>query len=328
MVPIVSVIIPHHKETLDDMDGLFSSLNCQVGVDFNQFEIIVCNDEKDAVIEDYSRYKNLSPIIRNVFTDVSGSPGLNRQTGIDSSKGEYLLFFDADDECYISSLFFDLLSRIQNEEFDVFSYGFIEELKTNGVTQFIVHEPNRVWVFAKLYRKSFLTRHNIRFTPKLKYHEDTYFNGVLWSYNPKVVYGTYSGYVWRWNVGSITRRQDGSYTVNSLPEWIDANSYCIDDVYGKVSPDICLSIMIGCVSFIYSEIQKNKMPEVMKEYRQKIEETLAAFIDKYDGFDALVSQQLAPTVAQIVANHLQGLLVTETFYGFVERLRKLVKKQK
>lgn len=320
---LISVIIPHHKETLNFMTPLLSTLDTQIGIDYNDVEFIIVNDDKESIIEDFSKFGNLAPRIKNLFNEKAGYMGVSRQIGIDNAKGDYLLFFDADDLCYSCTILFDLMSRCVKKDADIYSYKFIEELKyKDNVTSFLIHNSNFVWVFAKLYSKDFLRRHNIRFSDNLLYHEDTFFNQVILAYNPRIKELDYVGYVWRYNPNSITRKNNAEYTSKSICMYIDSISEVIERTKYVLTSDLITDKKIWLIAYIYASLQELVQIELRSQFACDIEKRLSAFIKKYDpDFDCIKIEY-----SQIVSDTLHAnkniVVPKEGFIDFVKRIVK------
>ena len=143
-----------------------------------------------------------------VTLDENGGPGVARQAGIDETDGDFIFFMDADDtleSCY--NLY--QMSRIMIERnADVVSGAFIEELE-NGT--FVPHPQNMVWVFGKMYRRSFLDRHLVRFNTT-RSNEDTGFNAVVNALTSRIEHIPQTVYAWHFAESTITRNNKGEYT--------------------------------------------------------------------------------------------------------------------
>lgn len=92
--PLVSIIVPVYNGA-SYIDTFFSCLNKQI---FSDYEVILVDDgSKDETYEKCLSYtENDSRII--VFRKENGGPGSARNYGILKASGEYVVFFDVDDE--------------------------------------------------------------------------------------------------------------------------------------------------------------------------------------------------------------------------------------
>lgn len=323
---MISIIIPHHKETLDVMNGCLSSLDIQAGIDFEKdMEIIIVNDDKDGMITDFSKYTNIKFRIRQFFNDKAGYMGVSRQIGIDNARGEYLLFIDSDDMFTLPMLLCDLLSRTRvfpNK--DVFCFKFYEESIAGDCSyRYLDHEHDFIWMFAKLYKKEFIVNNNIRFHNDILWHEDTYFNQVLLACNPDVDYVDYFAYLWHCTPESITRKNSAEYGYSSLCMYIDAHDKLLDRIRLLVTGQQVLQKAIWLIVYIYCSLQKNTQTNFRERYRNDIECQLAEFAKKWDKDNSAISVAMLPYIAEIIQAQCNNVfLPQEGFEQFVKRIRK------
>ena len=320
---LISVVIPHHKEPLSLMTPLLSSLDTQIGIDYNEVEFLIVNDDKECIIGDFSKFENIAPRIRNLFNEKTGYMGVSRQIGVDNAKGDYILFFDADDLCYSCTILFDLMSRCCHKDADIYGYKFIEETKDGkGNSFFIPHDFGWIWTFAKLYSREFLQKHNIRFSNTLLWHEDTFFNQTIVAYNPRVQVLDYVGYVWRYNPASITRRNNAEYSSKSLCMYIDSIDEVIERTKYLVTGQQITEKKIWLIAYIYCCLQELTQQEIRNQARPSIEKRLAEFIKKYDPALDCIKTEYMQVVSDTIHTNTSILIPNEGFETFVKRITK------
>ena len=224
---LLSIIIPYHNETKEDVAPLFKSIDAQAGIDFNNLEIIMVRDIETAPLdnEPFEEYPNIKDKIKKLYSPYKCNPGMSRQMGIDHAQGEYVIFCDADDCLYHVCALREIQENIEATHADVYRARFIEEMgtETDPKRYYQIKDFNWVWVFAKVYRRAFLQDHGLRFSEKLRWHEDNYLNTLCSYCDPKVVdLQTTPMYLWRYNAGSITRVNNHEYSFSSIDELLDA----------------------------------------------------------------------------------------------------------
>lgn len=315
---MISIIIPHHKECIEQMTPLLSSINAQVGVDFHNVEVIVINDSKEGElhVDDFKPFSNIAPIVRIFFNDKQGYMGISRQIGIDNARGEYLIFCDADDALYSITILYDLSTR---KGADVYSYGFIEQMEDG---RWVEHPSQFTWMFAKSYRRQFLIDHNIRFSDTLLWHEDTYFNQVLLAYNPKIEHLAYTGYAWLYSPNTITRRNNAEYTSKSMYIYIDALDERLERIKYVVPKERIAHTILEDIVFLYMSLQGRSQLEILNQVRDDIEARLAKYIAKYDPnltcIDPKYTQEICERIRGCVARSM--FIPTEGFEDFILRI--------
>lgn len=200
----ISVIIPVYNADKYIQKGLESLMNQT----FKDFEIICINDKSTdntlTVLEEFSQKDERIKIINN---SKNVGAALSRNVGIDIAEGEYIYFLDADD--YIDEKYLEcMLEKIEQENCDIVLNMSIQSESNGTVSQF--HHPSMpeinpegeyldkfktihdapCFIWARIYRKSFLNKNNLRF---LDIHatDDVVFNAIVDMYVDKtfVFYG-------------------------------------------------------------------------------------------------------------------------------------------
>ena len=222
--PLVSVVVPFHNNEPD----LAVCLDSIAAQSYDQLEVIMVDDgstdgsaaiAKAAVAAD-PRFRLLQ------FTD-GGSPGFSRNRGIEaiSASAEYLAFVDGDD--VLAANAYDLmLNSLQETGSDLVS-GQVDRIGPKGINQSVLHAiaikgrqkathvaktPRLLYdvsVWNKLFRRSFLDTHRLRFREGMLW-EDIQLATQAHVLAKKVDVIPEVVYYWRERVGgggSITQRR-------------------------------------------------------------------------------------------------------------------------
>ncbi|HIF9186549.1 TPA: glycosyltransferase family 2 protein [Photobacterium damselae] len=179
MNPKISIIIAaynaekHIKETIESLTNQY----------YDNLEIIIINDgsidSTDCILTELKKnYSNL--IIRNIKNNgVSNA----RNNGIEIATGEYISFLDADDIVegnFYSCLYAEGDSKslicAKNIHNMYSSENILPWYENNQFESDFYKNKISVYIWGKLYKKSFLDEHNIRFDTKLRIGEDFLFN--------------------------------------------------------------------------------------------------------------------------------------------------------
>ena len=277
----LSIIIPYHSEKISTIKPLMQSIDNQSGIHFEDIEIIMSKDTNiPNEIDDYpfTEYPNISDKITKIISEVKNNPGASRQAGLDVCNGEYVCFCDADD-CLLSQL--DLRVMLEqvdsSEKADVYRFKFIEEVGSfvDDSLQYLPHDVNWIWVFAKIYKVEFLKKHNIRFNPSLRWHEDTYFNLLCRYCNPKSIDLNNSTYLWKFSRSSITRVNDHEYTFNSIPDYLYATAAAFEKATLEYKVD-CTNDILGVITRYYYTL--NDPTSKSKEMYNQVEHCYYNFV--------------------------------------------------
>lgn len=231
MRKFLSIIIPRCKETEKDVFPLLSSIKLQAGIDFSDVEIVFANDggSTKALSEDFLRMFEID--IRQVELEENSGPGVARQVGLDHAKGEYVFFCDADDCLHSVGVLGAMIQEAEKSAPDILSTEWLEEIiEANGQYSYITHHIENTWMHGKFFRRHFLEQNRIRFHEKLRVHEDSYFLCIAASAAQRKLHIPITSYVWKYRPNSITRRNGGSYTYESIPTFIEACTLAFSEV--------------------------------------------------------------------------------------------------
>ena len=200
----VSVIVPVYNVE----EYLPRCLNSLLNQTFQDYEIICVNDcSPDDSARILSRFEADYPSRLRVLTNEHNlGLGKTRERALDEAKGEYVLFVDSDDYVkpdYIESY----VNGLGDANYDIVVAGYIRDIDGKK----IVHKvSDSVWssttyaiACAKLFRKSFITEHDLSFT-SVSCGEDIYFSLSAYYYNARVKVIDYAGYYYVLNRESIT----------------------------------------------------------------------------------------------------------------------------
>lgn len=290
----LSIIIPYHEESIEKIEPLMNSINSQIGVDFSNIEIILCNDlesgDGNIKYEELKKYDNIFKSIKIIKSFYKNNPGMSRQSALDVCRGKYAFFCDADDSLYNRGVLRELLDNIKFSHADVYQFKFMEELCGNiSKSEYIYATKNYnwTWVFAKAYRVEFLRENRIRFSPENRWHEDTYFNYLCKYCEPKLINIDSIGYLWCFNENSITRINNHEYTFGSLDDYFKSVGLAfrkISEEYHKnCYSDILFNILY--YYYIFNSPTTKSLPKYEyneKRYYDFVKEFLPKALEGYD----------------------------------------------
>lgn len=230
-MPKISIIIPVYNVE----KYLSICLDSILAQSFTDFEVICINDgSDDKSLEILNEYKNKDSRIRVISQENAGVSAA-RNRGLNVANGEYISFVDPDDwiepDCYEIAY-----NKAVNTNADMLFFGakyvtdeIVEEknlkslyicLEENDNLNEMIHITHTIW--NKLFKNSFLKKHNIKFAENLKIAEDGVFNYFCILSNPNIVFLPVSLYNHR-----ISR--DNSLTTQITPiHDIEACKYLIN----------------------------------------------------------------------------------------------------
>ena len=227
----VAVIVPVYNVE----KYLARCLDSLLDQDYEDYQIVCVNDQSpdnsQAILDAYeAKYPEK---IKCFMNPVNTSCGGARMLGMAETQSEYVMFVDSDDYVardYISTY----LKEIESTKSDVVVGGFIRDVEGKLTRH---KAPKGAWgvlVYviscAKMYRKSFLLKHNLGFS-NIRTGEDIYFSMSLFYSKAKITGMDYEGYYYYCNNTSITRAMN-----------YESNHECfVSEIYSKFLADFDIS---------------------------------------------------------------------------------------
>lgn len=216
----IDVIIPAYNVPDQILFRCLASIACQDIV--SEIEV--------TIVDDASTQQNYASVIQNFDSvlkinllryEENGGPGVARQYGIDHTSNGYLAFIDADDTFNGAFALKALRNGIEmNNGIYHMCVGVFDEVHEDGIQDgtgpiLMAHEQDMVWMFGKLYRRSFIDRYNIHFHESSRANEDNGFNTLIRlcsSDQEQINFIPAHVYYWHENPNSITRINDCQYS--------------------------------------------------------------------------------------------------------------------
>ena len=333
--PIISVVIPVYnaKKHLREM------LKTVKNQTFKQWEAILVDDgSTDGSAEICDETAKADPRFRVIHQQNAGV-STARNVGIEAARGEYLIFADADDLCQ-KTYFQKMVDAMRTYKpdlvlcgFDRFRTGFEkEQLITRysitlmkNIKQFLhlYTEPRinmfGISVWAKMYRKSMIDEHHIRFDPEISYEEDCCFNADCVPYIRNVAVIGESLYRYRQMDESLSksyRKDTFRFLVNGLRRRRELlHTYDMDWYLFKLDQIFMIVVKATCIKIEQSNLSRKEKRE---EYRK-----LISYPETRDaGAQTLKSRtRVTRWIARSVYHqNLNGLVFTMRLWHIADRI--------
>lgn len=199
-----SVIIPAYNVEQFLPRCLDSLINQRTSYSYEIVCVDDCgSDHSLSVLTDYqSRYPDTIRVIQNARNK---GAGLSRDAGIAAARGKYILFVDGDD--YVADDYLQTYIETADKGFDIVVGGYTKDID-GDYTPYRV--PDSIWCIvtyaigcAKLFKRSFLLEHDVRFS-SIRCGEDIYFNLSALCARPTYKVIDYVGYRYVLNRESAT----------------------------------------------------------------------------------------------------------------------------
>ena len=219
----IDVIIPAYNVPDNILFRCLSSIACQDIA--TELEVTIVDDAstKQNYVEVSKHFENFLKI-QVLRYETNGGPGVARQYGIDHTKNGYMTFIDADDTFNGAFALKVLRNGIEMDK-GVYQMcvGVFDEVHEEGLSMddapiLMEHLQDMVWMFGKLYRRSFVDKYDIRFHETSRANEDNGFNTICRlcaNDREQINFIPAHVYYWHENLSSITRANDCQYSYGS-----------------------------------------------------------------------------------------------------------------
>ena len=216
----IDIIIPAYNVADNILYRCLASIACQTIV--NEVQVTIVDDASTK-----QNYEKVADIFRSTVKidilryETNGGPGVARQYGIDHTSNGYMTFIDADDTFNGAFALQTLRCGIEmNNGLYHMCVGVFDEIHDEKGNSPIVlpHENDMIWMFGKLYRRSFIDKYNVHFHESSRANEDNGFNTMirlLSNEQEQINFIPAHVYYWHENPNSITRANDCQYSYGS-----------------------------------------------------------------------------------------------------------------
>lgn len=216
----IDVIIPAYNVADEILFRCLASIACQTIV--SDLEVTIVDDASTK-----QNYKKVAEKFKDIMKinilhyDVNKGPGVARQYGMDHTSNGYITFIDADDTFNGAFALKALRNSIEmNDGLYCMAVGVFDEvheanLKPGDGPILMAHEQDMVWMFGKLYRRSFIDKYNIHFHESSRANEDNGFNTLCrlcCNDREQINFIGAHVYYWHESENSITRANNCQYS--------------------------------------------------------------------------------------------------------------------
>ena len=305
----LQILVPHYKETAEEMELLLDSIAIQQSIDFSDIGVIIINDGKDATfLPIYTwKAKYLFKIVHSTIKH--GGVSAARNKALDLATAEYVMFCDADDMFLTVNALYTIFQLIETQNFDTLVSCFIEEQKTKDVQEqmnngakileatfgpqykaqklpefiYIPHELDSTFVHGKVHRRQYLIDSNIRFNDALTVHEDSYFNILAQQLcDPeKAKYWPQPFYLWKWRDNSVCRH-DPKYILKTYINMLATTDALIDQFVVRGYEEKAKMFVASTVYDTYYTMNTSDwVDETNQEYRKSTDEAFNKWFKKH-----------------------------------------------
>lgn len=336
----IDVIIPAYNVSDNILFRCLSSITCQD----------IVSDLEVTIVDDASTEQNYAEVAKYFETfvkinilrcETNGGPGVARQYGIDHTSNGYLTFIDADDTFNGAFALKALRNGIsQNGGIHEMCVGVFDEVHEEGLAKndgpiLMPHERDLVWMFGKLYRRSFIDKFNIRFHETSRANEDNGFNRLfqLCTGNEnQILFIPAHVYYWHENPNSITRANDCQYSFggserDSFYGYVENMIYAVKEAQKRNPYNGFITMWaVTCMVHIYEYYIEcvGRAPEHadnnFKWCKRYYDEVYSDLEDNIS--DEMLSQHYNEVMRNsYMGNKLDGIIPCMSIYEFLDKLK-------
>lgn len=201
---MIDVIIPAYNAE-KTLGRCLASLAAQTDGDFRVTVIDDHSDDLTSIRDIAVGFRHLLKDVRCIRLPDNAGPGMARQYGIDNTDGEWITFLDADDVLmpYAIEVFKVIIGS--NPDMNMLHSSFYRQhVMEDGGHALEEVRKGYTWMHGKLYRREFLEKYRIRFSPKYsRWADDSYFNAQCTELT-ELTMNSLPMYVWTETAGSLT----------------------------------------------------------------------------------------------------------------------------
>lgn len=229
----LDIIIPAYNAH-DTIDRALASIAMQQLDPEDDVQVVIVNDASpNGSYHDCAKYWAIQMPVGVIDKKVNAGCGQARQTGMDATNGEAVMFLDADDVLGSPFALRVLLDGMKLG-YDVVMGQFVEETQQRTM---INHGANWVWCHGKCYSRKFLQEHNLRFN-ETRYNEDVGFNSVICNLTENVLYIPQVVYIWENHSGSTVRADHDSYAYDhGWVQFIENMGWAVQEMEKRELPE-------------------------------------------------------------------------------------------
>ncbi|MBM7710557.1 glycosyltransferase family 2 protein [Enterococcus xiangfangensis] len=278
--PKFSIIIPVYnaEKTITKIIKVLKAITAA------SFEVLLINDGSiDNTKEMISNSINSDPRF-SLLNKKNEGPGPARNVGIEQAKGDYLLFFDADDfpEKSILDDYTNIISKNPDLDLIISSFTFrtlnqgklvdekkflVDDYVYNSNEEFLLdmyelmNKQLMYVIWNKCYRRDLIMDNNIRFKD-YRSCEDRIFNLAYYKYCSLVVMNAKSEYIYEFEGGQGITNQYNSNKFATFKEFYERSNAITNN---ENEAGMAALFLKGTISVIFSILETNKVDKKQKK---------------------------------------------------------------
>ena len=288
----VDVIIPAYNAH-EKIIGALSSLSIQK-INF-PLNVIIVNDGSIHNYKDEISFFKDYLNIKEITLKKNSGVGVAKQTGIDNSNGDYILFLDSDDSLYDSHSLQSLYNLVFDGKCDyaygatIFEFGPYKNIFKN-------HDG---CLHGKIFSRKLIENNNNKFNTT-RTSEDNSFNHLC-LFNAKDIRNTEQiVYIYKDNGSSLTKGISISKEVDNLNDYAENVKYTLNNVKDKFRKDI-IEYYLNCSFYLSREYKR--ILKIDKKEAKRVDNILNDLKEFTSFYTDDILDKMAPDLAMKKLNN-------------------------
>ena len=262
----LDIIIPAYNANKTIIRTLSSVATQKVNF---KFKVTIVNDASKVGYEKEIKLFKDRLDINVINLEKNVGVGVARQTGIDKTHGDYIVFIDSDDvfyDCISLQKLYDLMDDGKHD----YGFGKLVVEENGTINSYKYHEE---CLHSKIFSRSLIEKNNIKFNPS-RTSEDNSFNHICLSYAESIARVDDDCYIYLNNSKSLTKGISEKKLIENLIDYADNLIYTFKNISNRYN-DININFHINGFMYIWNEYQKiskidnnlvSKLYKKIKEY--------------------------------------------------------------
>lgn len=337
----LSILVPHYNEGEEVIKPLLDSVQFQQNIDFNDIEVVICDDGPDA-LELSQEFLSKYTYDIQYHREPKGGVSQMRNKAFEYSTGEYVAWCDCDDQYYHCLAFWFILKETTTpmqvpingvpttvNGYDVMKSVFLEEGRNpqTGETYFIDRKDGFQFVHGSVYKRKFIEDNGIHFFDDCYIHEDHVLFAESSACTQNIKWCPVPFYLWKWRDNSVCRRSP-TYIKETYTDLIKSTDRLIDWFKEKSKFDNARQTVCNIVYDCYYNVMCHPSWSDIgtKEYRDAAEKRFAEFYRKHKGLWEETPDQVKMGISSGIRQRVvqQGMLQEKvTLDDFLNRMENL-----
>ena len=322
----LQILIPQYKETNEIVKPLLDSIAIQQNVNFDEIEVIICNDGTDVHLSEelLNGYPFEIQYHKEPHRGVSGT----RNACLDYATADYVMFCDADDMFFNACGLYIVFREIDNGGFDSLVSAFVEESRhpVDKSPLYINHDMDSTFVHGKFHRRKYLLDNNIRWNDDLTIHEDSYFNCLCQKLSQNVKYCPTAFYLWKWRDESVCRH-DPKYILKTYNNMLDSNTALVEQFIKRQRINDAQFYAVSMIYDAYFTMNKNEwIAQENQEYRKAVELRFKRYFEQFETLFTACPNDVRSQIVMGIKNRMFGeglLMETQTFDQWIKHIKNM-----